>query len=167
MRNVFCGICEKECPIGAIKVTKNDEQYEFAKKKIEEDERTIKDLFIDRYGAVAISDFFKINIDEIEEKVKKKGLSLIEIYNPDEAECLLKSIPIKTLTKDLPNETVFYKAEYEKCINDKYKINDFPCILVFQNGYLLGIIEGYFTIDEKEIVLSKLNDILTKENSKR
>lgn len=65
------------------------------------------DLFVDRYGAVAISDFFKIELSDIKEKSEKDCLTLIEVYNPDVAECLLKSIPIKELTKNLPNKHDF------------------------------------------------------------
>lgn len=156
---ISCGSCEKECPIGAFTVVKNEEEYNKIKKEIDEDPRTTKDLFVDRYGAVAISDFFKIKLEEIKEKTKKDCLTLIEIYNPDAAECLLKSIPIKELTYELPKDTLFYKAESSENV-DEYKIEELPSLLVFKNGQLLGHIDGYYTVDDKKIVLSKLDDIL-------
>lgn len=156
---VSCGLCEKECPIGAFSVAKDDAEYRKLQKEIDNDTRTTKDLFVDRYGAVAISDFFSIKLEDIQEKVKKDCLTLIEIYNPDVAECLLKSIPIKDLTSALPKDTLFYKVESDKYI-DKYKIETLPALLVFKNSKLLGHIEGYYTIDDKEIVLSKMNDII-------
>lgn len=156
---ISCGLCEKECPIGAIMVAHNNEEYEKFNKEIENDSRTTKDLFVDRYGAVAISDFFKLDLDEIDEKVKKDCLTLIEIYNPDTAECLLKSIPIKDLTKSLPDDTLFYKVESDKVIN-KYQLTELPALLVFKNGSLLGHIDGYYTTDNKDFVISKLNDII-------
>lgn len=156
---ISCGQCEKNCPIGAIMVAKNDEDYEKIKKEIDEDPRTTKDLFVDRYGAVAISDFFKAELSDIKEKVEKDCITLIEIYNPDVAECLLKSIPIKELTKELPKDTLFYKVESEKTI-DEYEITELPSLLVFKKGKLLGHIDGYYTTDEKEKVISKLHSIL-------
>lgn len=156
---ISCGLCEKECPIGAIMVAKNEEEYSKLKKEIDNDPRTTKDLFVDRYGAVAISDFFKIELDDIKEKSEKDVLTLIEIYNPDVAECLLKSIPIKELTKNLPKDTLFYKTESEKPI-DEYKITELPSLLVFKKGKLLGHIDGYYTTDAKEKVISKLNAIV-------
>lgn len=156
---ISCGRCEKECPIGAIMVAKNDEDYNKIKKEIDEDPRTTKDLFVDRYGAVAISDFFKIELSDIKEKSEKDCLTLIEVYNPDVAECLLKSIPIKELTKNLPSDTLFYKTESDKKIAE-YKITKLPSLLVFKRGKLLGHIDGYYTTDQKEEIISKLNSII-------
>ncbi|MCI8290773.1 MAG: 4Fe-4S dicluster domain-containing protein [Clostridia bacterium] len=156
---ISCRACEKECPIGAFTVAKNEEEYKKIQKEIDDDPRTTKDLFVDRYGAVAISDFFKIELEEIKEKVRKDCLTLIEIYNPDIAECLLKSIPIKELTKNLPKDTLFYKVESSENVNE-YGVKELPSLLVFKSGKLIGHIDGYYNIDDKEIVLSRLNDIL-------
>lgn len=156
---ISCGRCEKECPIGAFTVVKTKEEYDKVQKEIDEDPRTTKDLFVDRYGAVAISDFFLIQLDEVKDKVKKDNLTLIEMYNKDAAECLLKSIPIKDLTSSLPKDTLFYKVESTSVI-DEYGINKLPALLVFKSGKLLGHIDGYYTVDDIEIVLSKLMIIL-------
>lgn len=156
---ISCGLCEKECPIGAIRVARTNEQYQSIAKEIEDDERTTKDLFVDRYGAVAISEFFQIEVSDIKEKANKNVLTLIEIYNPDVAECLLKSIPIKELTKNLPNDTLFYKAESKDVISE-YEITELPSLLVFKSGILLGHIDGYYTTDDKELILTKLNEII-------
>lgn len=158
---ISCGLCEKECPIGAFSVAKTDEEYKKIKKEIDDDPRTTKDLFVDRYGAVAISDFFKIELNEIKDKVEKDCLTLIEIYNPDEAECLLKSIPIKELANDLPKDTLYYKVESSNNIKE-YEVNELPSLLVFKSGKLLGHIDGYYTIDEKEKLINKIN-ILIKD----
>lgn len=156
---ISCGLCEKECPIGAIRVTRTNEEYQSIAKEIEDDKRTTKDLFVDRYGAVAISEFFQIEVSDIKEKANKNVLTLIEIYNPDVAECLLKSIPIKELTKNLPKDTLFYKAESTDVISE-YEITELPSLLVFKSGILLGHIDGYYTTDDKELILTKLNEII-------
>jgi len=156
---ISCGLCEKECPIGAFTVTKTDEEYKIVQKQIEDDPRTTKDLFVDRYGAVSISEFFRIETNEIPEKIKKNCLTLIEIYNPDYAECLLKSIPIKELTSNLPKDTLFYKAESTNEYHD-YKIKKLPSLLIFKNNKLLGHIDGYYNKDEFETISLKINNIL-------
>ncbi|MDE5831234.1 MAG: 4Fe-4S binding protein, partial [Clostridia bacterium] len=126
---ISCGLCEKQCPIGAITVARTNEEYDRIQKEIENDPRTTKDLFVDRYGSAAISDFFKIELDDIKEKSEKDCITLIEVYNPDVAECLLKSIPIKELTKNLPKDTLYYKTESDKNL-DEYDIKDLPSLLI-------------------------------------
>ena len=134
-------------------------EYNKLKKEIDEDPRTTKDLFVDRYGAVSISEFFQINLDEIKEKVGKDNITLIEVYNPEYAECLLKSIPIKEITKDLSKDTMFYKTESDKEL-EEYNVKELPSLLVFKKGKLLGKIDGYYTVDDKEEFLSKIKEIV-------
>lgn len=154
---ISCGLCEKECPIGAIKVAKTDEEFNKIKKEIDNDPRTTKDLFVDRYGAVAISSFFKIDINEIPEKIKKDCLTIIEVYNPETAECLLKSIPIQDLTKNLPENTLYYKVESENF--NEYGITELPSLLLFKNNNLLGHIDGYYDNDNIEEILKQIENI--------
>ncbi len=158
---ISCGMCEKECPIGAIRVAHNDEEYNAIKSEIENDERTTKDLFVDRYGAVGISDFFKIDVADISEKIDKNYFTLIELYNPDFAECLLKSIPIKELTNDFPADTLYYKVEVDEAFSD-FGISELPALLIFKNNNLLGHIDGYFDVDSKHEMLNKIREIIKK-----
>ena len=155
---ISCGLCKKECPIGDIKVAKTDEEFNKIKKEIDDDTRTTKDLFVDRYGAVAISSFFKIDINEIPEKIKKDCLTIIEIYNPETAECLLKSIPIQDLTKNLPENTLYYKVESENF--NEYCVTELPSLLLFKNNNLLGHIDGYYDNDNIEEIQKQIDDIL-------
>ena len=39
-------------------------------------------------------------------------------------------------------------------------MSDLPALLVFRKGKLLGHIDGYYTIEEKEAVISKLTSII-------
>lgn len=156
---ISCGLCEKECPIGAIQMARNPEEYEKIEKEIEIDERTTKDLFVDRYGAVPISDFFRIELKEINEKINKDCLVLIEIYNPETAECLLKSIPIKELTNNLPSDTLYYKAE-SNTKDIGFDIQALPALLIFKKGEFIGHIDGYYNNDNKETMLSLIKEII-------
>lgn len=148
---ICCGACERSCPVNAIKVAFSDEEYDKIAKKIEDDPRTIKDLFVDRYGAAPLSEFFMISEDEIENKLTD-GIVLVELYNDDSIECLLKSIPVKEITKDLPKDTLFFKAESKE--------ENLPALLIYKNKKLLGKIEGYYTIDQKEELMNKIKEIL-------
>lgn len=157
---ISCGACEKECPIGAIRVSKTDDEFNKIQKEINDDTRTIKDLFVDRYGAAPLSEFFMIEADDVSNKIKQDGFVLLELYEDETIECLLKSIPIKELTKDMPAETLFYKSPCSDGLKEQYQLEEIPSLLVFKDGELVGKIEGYYNVDAKEEVLSKLNDIV-------
>lgn len=157
---ISCGRCESECPIGAIMVARTDEEYAKMKDEIDNDNRTTKDLFVDRYGATPLSEFFMIESNDIENKVHNDGLTLIELYNDDSIQCLLKSIPIKELSKDLPKDTLFYKVEATENIINQYDIDELPSLLIFKKENLLGHVDGYYTIDSKEEIINKIKEIV-------
>jgi len=143
-----CGLCRPECPIGAIQVGRTDEEYQQCQKEIAEDPRTIKDLFVDRYGASPIFEFFMINNDQLDEKIQNENITLIEVYNPIEAQCLLKSIPIKDLTDEMERDVQYYKLVPSDDVKIKYAINELPSLLIFRAGDLLGMIKGYYNIEQ-------------------
>lgn len=155
-----CGLCRPECPIGAIQIGRTDEEYLQCQKDIDEDPRTIKDLFVDRYGASPISEFFLINSNQLKEKIQNENITLIEAYNPIEAQCLLKSIPIRDLTEDIEEDIQYYKLEPSEDIKIKYNINELPSLLIFRKGELLGKVEGYYTIDHIDEVKEKIQKII-------
>lgn len=157
---ISCGLCENACPIGAFRVAKTEEEAIKIQEEIEQDPRTTKDLFVDRYGAAPLSEFFMIDANEIESKVENKEIVLVECYTEDNVNCLLKSIPIKELTSDLPDTTLFFKASFENDKENKYELNEFPSLLIFKNGKLAGKIEGYFEEDKKEELKKQISNII-------
>lgn len=159
---ISCGLCEKSCPIGAFKVAKTEEEATKIQKEIEEDPRTTKDLFVDRYGAMPLSEFFMIDETAIKDKIKTTGFVFIECYNDDSIQCLLKSIPIKELTAKLPKDTLFYKVAIDDLIMTKYLIKEVPALLIFKNGNLLEKIEGYYSMEEKENFIGRIDSICNK-----
>ena len=160
---ISCGLCEMECPIRAISVSKSAEEYEKIKKQIDDDPRTTKDLFVDRYGAVNISDFFKIEFEEINDRVCNSSLVIIELFNEDEAQCLLKSIPIKEIASDLSSDILYYKCNtnYEEA--EKYDVKELPALLIYKSNKLIGKVEGYYTDDEKDEFKSKISNIIDEK----
>ena len=159
---ISCGMCEKECPIGAIKVAKDEKEYEILKKQIEEDPRKTKDLFVDRYGATPLSEFFMLDSEEVANKINSKNIVLIEFYNDDSIQCLLKSIPIKELIKDFPESTQFYKVEISETLTNEYQIKELPAIVAFENGKMMGKIEGYIDEDNKEKLMNEIQALKNK-----
>ncbi len=155
---ISCGSCEQNCPIGAIRVAYDDEEYKKISKEIEEDPRTTKDLFVDRYGAAPLSEFFMIEEKDLNKKIGD-GITLVECYEDDSIQCLLKSIPIKDITSNMPKDTMFYKVEANDELKKKYNINELPTLLLFKNGNLLGKIEGYYQVEQKEELINKINEI--------
>lgn len=156
---ISCGLCEKECPIGAIQVAKNNEEYQRISKEIDEDQRTTKDLFVDRFGATPLSDFFMLDVKELKSKVANNNITLIELYDDDSIQCLLKSIPIKELTQQLPKDTLFYKVEATQEIVEEHKIVELPSLLIYKKNILLGHIDGYYPEEQKEDIISKIKSI--------
>jgi ferredoxin len=157
---ISCGQCENECPIGAIRVAKDENEYKKIKEEIENDPRKTKDLFVDRYGAAPLSEFFMLEAEKIEQKIDTNKIVLIELYNDDSIQCLLKSIPIKELVKDLPDTTTFYKIESKEDIEEKYEVKELPTLLVFNKGKLSGKIEGYYTDESKNEIIDKIKSMI-------
>ena len=156
---ISCGACERMCPIGAIRVARSEEEYEKLKQDIENDPRTTKDLFVDRYGAAPLSEFFMINPEELMNKTNE-GITLVECYEDDSIQCLLKSIPIKDITSDMPSDTMFYKMEVNEELKQKYEINELPSLLIFKDKNLLGKIEGYYSVEQKEDLINLIKEII-------
>jgi len=156
---ISCGACERNCPIGAISVAHTEEEYKKKKEEIEQDPRTTKDLFVDRYGAAPLSEFFMISEEDLNNKIGD-GITLVECYEDDSIQCLLKSIPIKDITTDMPKDTLFYKVESRENIKEKYNVTDLPSLLIFKNKKYLGKVDGYYNTEQQEEFIEKINKIL-------
>jgi NAD-dependent dihydropyrimidine dehydrogenase PreA subunit len=156
---ISCGSCEMNCPIGAISVAYTDEEYEKKKKEIDDDPRTTKDLFVDRYGAAPLSEFFMIEANELDNKLDN-GITLVEVYEESTIQCLIKSIPIKEITADMEENTKFYKVEVTDELKDKYNLVEFPSLLIFKDKKYLGKVDGYYETDQKNEFMEKINNIL-------
>ena len=155
-----CGLCIPTCPMEAIFLAKTDAEYNQIKKEIDEDKRTRKDLFVDRYGAMPLMEAFMATEDMIKDKVERKELTFVEIYDAENVECLLKSIPLKEITEDMPKDTRYYKVNFTDNLLKEYDIKELPSLLMFKEGKLLGKVEGYYPVEEKEVFMNKINELL-------
>lgn len=157
---INCGKCEKSCLVGAIKIAKNEKDFEKIKNEFAKDERKLNDLFIDRYGARSIVPAFLLqqkNFDEV--VLKSHGLTVVELFNEKLSECLIYSIPIKELFKGLDIKYRKMEVDDKKILAD-YKIKELPALLFFKNGKILGKIEGYYNTRQKNELIEKIKKII-------
>lgn len=159
---ISCGACEKACMVNAIKVAKTLEDLERIQKEIAEDPRTINDLLVERYGGKILDAAMEATADELDVKLDNKSKPLIvELFNEDSIMCLLKSIKVKDIADAFDKETRYRKLEVkDNKLLDKYNISELPSLLFFKEGKLLGKIEGYYTVDQKEELIDKIKNII-------
>ena len=164
---INCGKCatsEESCNVGAIRFAKDDEEFQKIKKEIEEDPRTIKDLMVDRYGAQPINMPFYCKEDQLEKVTSTKRPILIEVFKEETEECLIKSIPIKEIFNDLNIPDLTYrKLEVETDeFMKRYDIKELPSILIFKSGKFIGKIDGYYSNEDKDVLIEKIKKELEK-----
>lgn len=161
---IECGLCatsEESCQVGAIKFSKSPEEFEKIKDEIEKDERTIADLMVDRYGAQPINMPFYCEEDELDKVINTDKTCFIEVFNDDSIDCLIKSIPIKEIFKELNKDILYRKLEVKtEEFKQKYSIKELPSIIFFKDKKCLGIVEGYYSTENKQELLDKIKEIL-------
>ena len=160
---VSCGTCEKACPVGAIRFAKNDEEYKKIKKEIDEDSRRISDLFVDRYGAQPLSSTFLVPEDKFNIYVLESSKpTAVELFSKESIDCLIKSIPIRELFRGIDIKYIKTEVSKGSSLLKKYSINSLPSLLIFSDGRVIGKIEGYYNIANKNEIMKKINKILSK-----
>jgi Fe-S-cluster-containing hydrogenase component 2/ubiquinone/menaquinone biosynthesis C-methylase UbiE len=158
---ISCEKCPAACPVEAIRVAKDSEEFEKIKKEIQEDPRRISDLFVDRYGAVPIDPDTLIEAKDFDKILKLEKPVLVEFFNEDSIMCLRKSIPISELVKH--KDILFRKVRADEKLLREFEVKELPALLFFKNKNLVGKIEGYFERDEKEKFEDKINNLLDNE----
>lgn len=162
---INCGKCatsEESCGVGAIRFAKNEEELKKIKQEIAEDKRTIKDLMVDRYGAQPINMPFYCKENELQKVISTKRTVLIEVFKEDTEECLIKSIPVKEIFNMLNIADLTYRkleVETDEFIK-KYGIKDLPSLLIFKSGKMIGKIDGYYSIEDKEEFIKEIRAII-------
>ncbi len=163
---IACGKCERACPVGAIRVARNESEYRRIKKEIKNDHRKISDLFVDRYGADSVSPAFLIPPDKFDiQIIQSNKLAAVEFFSNSSIKCLLYSIPIKDLFKNINLKYRKIKVEESNPILKRYKIKQLPTLAFFNKGKIIAKIEGYYPnypTGEKKIFMEKVNKIISK-----
>ena len=85
---ISCGKCEDSCPVNAIRVARNEQEYKNIKKEIDEDPRKVSDLFVDRYGATSVSPAFLISPDKFEVQILESSKpAVVEFFKNSSIKC--------------------------------------------------------------------------------
>lgn len=157
---IGCGLCEDACPIGAIRFAKSDEEFQKIKKEIDDDERTAEDLFVDRYGAVPIDEEKNICVENLLDILSKEHNPIVvEFYNEESIQCLLKSIPVVDILSLIPGCVAYYKVEVTNSIIERFSIEELPALCVFKSGEMIKKIDGYFEIENIKKLADELGNI--------
>jgi len=154
-----CGICMKSCLVGAIKCARTKEEENIMRKEIDDDPRKWNDLFVDRYWATPISDVFTIKPEEFDRSIlEPKRLVVLEVYDDDSIECLIKSIPVKEL---FPQDIIYRKMLVEDDnFFTKYWVITLPSLLFFNSWELIGKISWFYWVNKKDVLINKIEDIV-------
>ncbi|MDD3083518.1 MAG: 4Fe-4S dicluster domain-containing protein [Candidatus ainarchaeum sp.] len=157
---ISCGKCVLQCEVSAIKFSKSKDGLKKIREEIKNDKRKRIDLFVDRYGSEPQSKIFFCQKEKFDlQIIQSTKPTIVECFVPDSIHCLVKSIPIKNLLKN--KNVVFRKFLVEdKKFEKKFLIKKYPCLLFFDKGKFFGKIEGYFSIDDEEVLLTKINKLL-------
>lgn len=159
---ISCGKCEEACPVGAIRVAKDEKEYQKIKREIEKDQRKLSDLFIDRYGATPIHPAFLIPQSKFDVQIiRSTNPAVVELFKRESIECLLHSIPVKEFFKDI--DIRYRKIEVkDDSLLKKYKVKKLPSLLFFKDGKLVAKIEGYYDFKKKKELKEKIDKIISK-----
>lgn len=159
---INCGKCEIACPVDAIRVARNEEEYKKIKKEIDEDPRKVSDLFVDRYGAQSVGPAFLVPQSKFDIQIlRSTKLAAVELFTHGSIKCMINSIPVKKLFKDV--DVKYRKIEIkDDSLPKKYKVKEFPTLLFFKDGKLIGKIEGYYDIGRRREIIEQINKIISK-----
>ena len=161
---IDCGVCatsDKTCSVGAIRWSRDLDEFERIKKEIEEDKRTVADLMVDRYGATPINMPFYCKEENLKKVLKTDKVCFVEFYKEELLECLIKCIPIKEIFKKIGKDFVYRKVEVtDDEILKKYNITELPALVFFKDEKMLGTINGYYSVEMKDKLYEEINKIL-------
>lgn len=160
---IKCGKCEQSCPVGAIRVARTEAEYKKIKDELDKDPRKISDLFVDRYGGKPITEDYLVSEDRFESSLESGKLVVAELFKNSSIKCLIDSIPLKDLFQD--EDVKYIKLELvSETLPKKYNLTKLPVLLFFNKTKLIGKIEGYFDLRQKEKLKEKINKLFLKPN---
>lgn len=159
-----CGACAECCSSGAVLVIPDEEEYKEAIWMIEQDESTIEDLFVDRFGAMTVKGSNELNVNEIPDIIKNsKDLSAIEVVDADNPLCLISAIPYVILFKGkkIPLYRIMASGEDLIVAQNKLGVQESPALIFVKDGRTIGSYQGKVEMgSSKATVLQKFIDNL-------
>lgn len=154
---VSCGVCVRECPVGAIVVVKTQEEFGEVLRRIKNDSRSEKELWRERLGCQPgrTPPLAKIITPKNFEKeiVQVKDLLVVDVWNEETLDCRYHSILWEEL--GFAQRVAFKKLrgdEYPELVK-KLKITKFPTLLIFKDGKEVSRKEGYLYASDRKSLL--------------
>jgi len=140
------------CPVGCILYARNKIEEKKIKKMIQEDRRTKKWLWKERYGCQPgkTSPLVEnLNQKNIQKVIKQKGIVCIDVWNEKFLDCRLHSPLYEEIYKEI--NVSFYKLDglTYPLLADKLKIKIFPTLLLYKNQQEVLRHEGYLNTKTK------------------
>lgn len=152
---ISCHECTSACPVGAILVAANDEEFAQMRIDVENDTRTVEDLFVERYGAMPIDEELVLEDSDVDSVVNESSLVFIEQFQDSSIQCLLHSIPAELLVNR-------YGCVYRKQqVSEEEEGTTYPQLLIYKDGALVGTIPGYFDDTQIETFAEQVDKIIT------
>jgi len=158
-----CRICMIACLAGAVKVSRDQLEYEKIKGEYDSDIMTVAELFVDRYGAAIINEDYSLDVDKIDDLIANANKSLlIEFYIEDEANCLINSVPISEVIGVIKEDVTYRKVNINgiseiKDVISLNKIKKLPALCLIKNGDLLIDYQGLCDISDKKQLIDMFN----------
>lgn len=162
---IDCERCIAVCDAGALKLYRIEQERKKIMDDIAQQNMTKKELFVDRYGAQPIDNEKLIETIMLDHKVKKNNnIMLVEIFIENNIECLINSIPVSKIVNE---QQAYLKVEdLNGKIKEKYKIDTYPALLVFKEKNNIGIINGFYNVDQELEFRNKIKKIIGEANEK-
>lgn len=147
-----CGACADFCTVNAIRYAKDQEEYEKIKREIDEDTRTVADLFVDRYGATPLDDkyLFELSPEKVKNRIESNRPVIVEFNDYDTVECLLKSIPIVEISREFHPDATYSRFFVKPQDFKTYGVAKTPCLKFYHHGKLLGELPYFHKGDQDE-----------------
>lgn len=152
---ISCRNCVEECPVGAIQVAVTDEEYENIKTDIENDHRTVEELFVERYGAMPVDEDLVMDEDQITAVINTESVVFVEQFQDSSIQCLLHSIPMAAILERYGGKYV--KRQIDDNIEGKY-----PCLIIYQDGKIAGRVDGYYEEQDIDKFFKAIDKILKR-----
>ncbi len=150
-----CGMCENACPSGAILVVPDIDEYNATLRIIEQDESTVADLFVDRYGAMTVSSTNEIKYEDLDPIITKCTDTIaIEIVDANNPSCLISAVPYSVLFESKHIKLYKIMVCDDELNNAKsfFKIEKDPALIICKNGKVTAIYQGEVKSDNESKV---------------
>lgn len=158
---INCGLCGTSCTNDAIAFVKTKEEAEELQKEIDNDPRTIADLFVERYGAMPINEqyTFEASEDKVLKRINSNRPVIIEFNINDNINCLLKSIPVTDIVQCYNKNSTYSKFIIDEDEYNIYNVKNTPCLKFYNKGEQIGEIVGYFDANNQDVFFDKIKNI--------